>query len=232
MRTVLLIDYEPRSIGMIRSLLCSAGLRVRLAADGSAGVDAFRADPPDMVLVQDLIPGKHGFDVCREIKGTERGKKTPLILIATPRDGRRQEIRDTGCDAFVDKPLRRESLLRQIRGFFPEVGLAGQPETPIRVSAAHVAIPVELGEEDIDRHLDTVMLWDEPASEEKDPPKARASTTARKKKKKSGAKTAKKTARKKRVAKKKAGATGTRKSKSRTTKSGPRRKRKSGKAPK
>ena len=57
MRTVLLIDYEPRSIEMINSLLSSIGLQMRLAVDGSAGVDAFNADPPDMVLIQDLIPG-------------------------------------------------------------------------------------------------------------------------------------------------------------------------------
>ena len=101
-RTVLFIDYAPRSIGKIRAVLRTLGLQVHLARDGITGLEMFHEHDPDLVLVQDLIPRKHGFEVCREIKNSDKGQKIPVILLATLTNGRRHEVFDTGCDSCLE----------------------------------------------------------------------------------------------------------------------------------
>ena len=66
--TILLIDYEPRSIERFRDPLIAAGYAVEIATDGVSGIEAFHRLSPDMVLVEAMIPKKHGFEVCQELK--------------------------------------------------------------------------------------------------------------------------------------------------------------------
>jgi CheY-like chemotaxis protein len=120
-KTVLYIDYNPRSIGRIRPVLQALGLQVQLAHDGLIGIDMFHMHNPDLVLLQDLIPRKHGFEVCSEIKNTIKGQSTPVVLLTRLTNGKRCEIHDTGCDAFLEEPAPDQSLIQVIRKFIPEV---------------------------------------------------------------------------------------------------------------
>ena len=61
--TVLLIDYDPKSIERIRGLLASIPARVVQARCGRSGLEEYRRARPDLTIVQDLIPNLHGFDV-------------------------------------------------------------------------------------------------------------------------------------------------------------------------
>ena len=74
--TILLIDYDPRSIEHIRGLLSAAGHRVEVAKNGLAGLESFREHEPSLVLVEAMLPKKHGFEVCQEIKDSEHGPST------------------------------------------------------------------------------------------------------------------------------------------------------------
>lgn len=118
--SVLLVDYDPRSIRRLRSVLQECGVQALLATNGNAAVDAFKTCNPDLVVVQDLLPGRHGFDVCREIKSIEGGRARPVVLLFSPRPGRRNAARATGCDAILDKPFEDEALASLVRRFLPE----------------------------------------------------------------------------------------------------------------
>ncbi len=116
--TILLIDYEPRGIEHLRRLLTGAGFDVQVASDGLAGVEAFSRLQPDLVIIEAMIPKKHGFEVCQEIKRTALGKRTPVLIQTAVYKGRKyrsQALHIYGCDDYLEKPFSDEFLLQTIR---------------------------------------------------------------------------------------------------------------------
>jgi len=112
--TILLIDYEPRSIERFRDPLIAAGYAVEIATDGVSGIEAFHRLSPDMVLVEAMIPKKHGFEVCQELKRTPHGRRTPVIITTGVYKGRKyrtQALHIYGCDEYIEKPIAPEQLL-------------------------------------------------------------------------------------------------------------------------
>lgn len=131
--TVLLVDYDPRSIRRLRNVLRRSGVQALLATNGNAAIDAVKTCCPDLVVVQDLLPGRHGFEVCKEIKSFEGDRSRPVVLLFSPRPGRRSAARATGCDAILDKPFEDEALALLVRRFLPEepepAGAVGEIDT-------------------------------------------------------------------------------------------------------
>ena len=159
-KTVLLIDYNPRSISRIRSLLNAAGYHTIVAHDGAQGIEEFERSSPRLTLIQDLLPKGHGFQVCRDLKETEHGRSRPIVLLTAPRSGgRRHELLATKCDDFVEKPFDDETLLRIVRRIIPaELGSTKNNKTQVGMSADGFAavttivapnIPVQFTEDDL-----------------------------------------------------------------------------------
>lgn len=127
--TILLIDYEPRSIERFRDPLIGAGYGIEIATDGVSGIEAFHRLNPDLVLVEAMIPKKHGFEVCQELKRTPHGRKTPVIITTGVYKGRKyrtQALHIYGCDEYIEKPIAPEHLL-EIVGKFLKPGPSGAP---------------------------------------------------------------------------------------------------------
>jgi CheY-like chemotaxis protein len=188
-KTVLLIDYYPRSISRIRSLLQSSGYRTVVAHDADQGMEEFQKATPDLTLIQDLLPKGHGYEVCRQLKDSEHGHRSPVILLTAPRGGgRRHELLQTRCDDFVEKPFTDDALMAAVRKILPVAETA--PPVP-KAAAAHVAtqaagamavaaaapsapvpIPVEFTADDIGTALDMIMPG--PARKKEEPVEADA----------------------------------------------------------
>jgi len=168
-RTVLLIDYSPRSISRIRTLLQETGYRTIVAHDAAEGMAEFRNATPELTLIQDLLPKGHGYEVCRELKDSEHGHRSPVILLTAPRSGgRRHELLQTRCDDFVEKPFTDEALLTAVRKILPAelvpaapaVAMAQAVAQPVASAAVPVplaAIPVEFTVDDIGAALDMIL---------------------------------------------------------------------------
>ena len=172
-RTVLLIDYSPRSISRIRTLLQETGYRTIVAHDAAQGMEEFRKAMPELTLIQDLLPKGHGYEVCRELKDSEHGHRSPVILLTAPRSGgRRHELLQTRCDDFVEKPFADAALLAAVRKILPvevvsaapspaRVQAVAQPVASAAVPAAApppmVAIPVQFTDDDIGAALDMIL---------------------------------------------------------------------------
>jgi TonB family protein len=138
--TILLIDYEPRSIERFRQPLTDAGYTVEVATDGITGIEAFHRLSPDMVLVEAMIPKKHGFEVCQELKRTPHGRKTPILITTGVYKGRKyrtQALHIYGCDEYIEKPIAPEQLLGVVGKFFgPGAATATAAATESRPAAA------------------------------------------------------------------------------------------------
>lgn len=116
--TILLIDYEPKSIDKVRRPLTDIGYRVEVATDGVTGVEAFHRLKPDLVMIEAMIPKKHGFEVCQDLKKTPHGKRTPIIIMTSVYKGRKyrtQAFHLHGCDEYIEKPVSEEQVVEICR---------------------------------------------------------------------------------------------------------------------
>jgi len=115
--TILLIDYEPRSVERLRLPLERAGYSIQVAKDGPAGIDLFHEIRPTAVIIEAMLPKRHGFEVCLELKQTLHGAKTPIMIATSVYRGRKyrqQATHQYKADAFLEKPIADEDLLSTV----------------------------------------------------------------------------------------------------------------------
>ena len=115
-------DHEQTAKGM-RDLLLAAGYQVRIALNGAEALRLASEDPPDLVLLDVMMPGMTGVEVCRELKTRSLTRLTPVVLVTGKQD-RDQRLAglEAGADDFLGKPIdlpefktRVRSLLRAKR---------------------------------------------------------------------------------------------------------------------
>lgn len=123
-KTILVVEDDPVNGLVLLDFLEAHGYRVCLSKTGPDGVAAFAKDQPDMVLVDVLLPRKNGFEVCFDIKRTERGRSTPVLLMsAIYKDIAHAEgyVRnELGAQGFLVKPFELSDLLTQVRSLIGE----------------------------------------------------------------------------------------------------------------
>ena len=123
-KSILVVEDDPVNGLVLLDFLEAHGYRVFLSKTGPDGVLAFDKDQPDMVLVDVLLPRKNGFEVCFDIKRTERGRNTPILLMsAIYKDVAHAEgyaRNELGAQGFLVKPFELSHLLTQVRSLIGE----------------------------------------------------------------------------------------------------------------
>jgi len=157
--TILIIDYEPRSIERLRAPLERAGYGIEVAKDGKAGILKFHEIEPAAVIIEAMLPKRHGFEVCQELKQTPHGSRCPVLIATSVYSGRRyrhQAMHLYSCDAYLEKPLTDEDLLSTIETSLQEYAAAR--------SAAEVDTKVDTA---VTMQIDTTNLGIEEPAESK-----------------------------------------------------------------
>ena len=113
-KTILLVEDEPGITMAIKDELEFEGFDVRLAKDGFAGLQSIVESPPHLIVLDLMLPGKNGFEICSEIR--QRGIQTPVIIL-TARGQEADKIRglELGADDYVTKPFSLAELIARIR---------------------------------------------------------------------------------------------------------------------
>lgn len=141
--TILLIDYEPRSIESARAPLVAVGYKVEIANDGLAGLEAFERIRPDLVIVEAMLPKKNGFEVCQTIKKSSHGQRVPVLITTAVYKGRKyrtQALHVYGCDEYLEKPIAAGQLVETCRRFLKDdKSGAGVPLSPVKTATGPVA---------------------------------------------------------------------------------------------
>lgn len=109
---IMVVEDDVSLAGWICDFLISKGFTVTLATRGDEAVDLIITDNPDLVLLDVILPGKSGFDVCREIRNTY--SRPILILTACTEDKDEVTGLDLGADDYLAKPVRPHVLLARI----------------------------------------------------------------------------------------------------------------------
>jgi DNA-binding response OmpR family regulator len=112
------VEDDPVNGLVLLDYLEAHGYRVLLSRTGPDGVAAFQKDKPDMVLVDVLLPRKNGFEVCFDIRRTDRGRSIPVLLMsAVYKDVAHAEgyaRTDLGAQGFLVKPFELTELLARV----------------------------------------------------------------------------------------------------------------------
>jgi len=113
---ILVVDDDPRNRKLLEEYLLGAGYDVRLAADGRTALTMASERPPDLVLLDVMMPDLSGLEVCRQLKNDPRTRLCQVALV-TALDGVPQRVEglDTGADDYIAKPLRREEFMAKVR---------------------------------------------------------------------------------------------------------------------
>jgi len=114
--SILVADDEPNIVLSLEFLLKQAGFRVRTVSDGEAALAAIAQEPPDLVLLDVMIPGRDGYAVCQEIRSNPAWRGMRIIMLtAKGGDIQREKGLSLGADEYVTKPFSTRELVERVR---------------------------------------------------------------------------------------------------------------------
>lgn len=116
MSTILVVDDSPMLREMISGLLDKSGLSISVANDGQEAKDKIAANPPDLVVLDVVMPNMNGYELCRWVKSTPATQDVLVILCSSKSEefDRYWGIKQ-GADAYVIKPFRPGELLSTVQ---------------------------------------------------------------------------------------------------------------------
>ena len=113
---ILVVDDTPANIKVLTDVLSSAGYQVTAVANGADALARITAEPPDLVMLDVVMPGLSGYDVCRQIRAHPATALLPVLLV-TSLDPRRERVGgiEAGADDFLSRPFHPPELLARVR---------------------------------------------------------------------------------------------------------------------
>jgi two-component system response regulator RegX3 len=144
---ILLVEDEPSLVETVRYALEREGFGVTVARDGREALERFAAEPPDLVLLDLMLPAVSGLDVCRRIR---ESSMVPIVIV-TAKDAEADKVAglELGADDYVTKPFSVRELVSRVRANLrrsqmPAPDAVGEVLTggPIRLDAARHEVTV------------------------------------------------------------------------------------------
>jgi two-component system response regulator VicR len=113
MSKILVVDDEPAIVDVLVYNLTHAGHQPSIARDGKTALELIRTNPPDLVILDLMLPGVDGFDVCREVR---KHSELPIIML-TAKDDEFDRVLglELGADDYVVKPFSVRELMARVK---------------------------------------------------------------------------------------------------------------------
>ena len=117
---ILLVDDEPSIVKMVGKRLEIEGFDVLIAMDGQDGLTKARAERPDLIVLDLMLPKLNGYEVCTMLKQDGRYRHIPIVLFSAKAQEKDEKLgMECGANAYVRKPFRAQELLEKIRALLP-----------------------------------------------------------------------------------------------------------------
>jgi DNA-binding response OmpR family regulator len=114
-KRILIVDDEPLVIKLLATRLEASNYEVISAEDGREGLEKARSEKPDLVIVDLMLPGMNGYEICSQLKSDNVFSGIPVIVITGSTDKKDRKLaEEASADAYIIKPFDREVLLSKI----------------------------------------------------------------------------------------------------------------------
>src|SRR4029077_15782441 len=132
MERVLIVDDDPDIQKLVSYNLSQAGFRVSTAATGLAALDAVQKQPPNLIILDIMLPDLDGLEVCRKLRQLDKSRRIPIIMLTA----RTQEVDrvvgfELGADDYVMKPFSPRELVLRVKSIFRRMG--DEPDDVLRL---------------------------------------------------------------------------------------------------
>jgi two-component system alkaline phosphatase synthesis response regulator PhoP len=136
MKTILVVDDAPNIVELLRLYLEGAGFGVVVATDGPAAVELHRRQRPDLVILDLMLPGMDGFEVCRAIR---READTPVLMLTARTDDVDAIVGlELGADDYVTKPFNPRALVARVKAILRRTDGTVRLGRPIEVGTLRI----------------------------------------------------------------------------------------------
>lgn len=113
---VLIADDNPQILELLEAYLEPLGVQIITASDGEEALAAVRAAPPDLLLLDVMMPKRSGFEVSRILKDDPAYAAIPIIVVTALNElGDEERARECGADDFISKPVNKLDLLERVQ---------------------------------------------------------------------------------------------------------------------
>jgi two-component system alkaline phosphatase synthesis response regulator PhoP len=114
-KKILVVEDEAELTGAIQIRLEQAGYEVLIAYDGQEALEKARAENPDLIVLDLMLPKIDGYKVCRLLKFDGKYKKIPVVMLTARAQEKDENLGyEVGADAFITKPFKYQVLLAKI----------------------------------------------------------------------------------------------------------------------
>ena len=113
---ILVVEDEPKLAQLLADYLHAAGFEVECLDNGLTALDRLRAAPPDLMLLDLMLPGLDGLEVCRQLKKDPKTAGVPILMV-TAKDEESDVVAglELGADDYIVKPFRMKELVARVR---------------------------------------------------------------------------------------------------------------------
>jgi putative two-component system response regulator len=157
-RILVVDDVEPNR-ELLEAHLISEGYQVETACSGQEALEAVQTRAPDLILLDIQMPGMNGYQVCEKLKGDEKTRLIPIIMITALKE-MEDKIRaiEAGADDFITKPFNKLEVLARVRSLLKVKYLNDQLDTAESVIFA-LALAIESKDKYTEGHIERVSQY-------------------------------------------------------------------------
>ncbi|MBP7675659.1 MAG: response regulator [Thermoanaerobaculia bacterium] len=117
-RTILIVDDEEDVLDLLQLVFETSGFVVRRASTGKSAVSSAWEQPPDVVLLDVMMPEMDGWQVLRTLKGDERTRNVPVVMLSARAERRDKMIGlQEGAEGYIAKPFSPAEVVREVQSF-------------------------------------------------------------------------------------------------------------------
>src|SRR5713226_4656087 len=139
MKRVLIIEDDRDIVELVRYNLANEGFQVSAARDGSTGLSQVKKSPPDVLLLDLMLPKLPGLEICKEIRRDPSLNRLPILMLTARGDEADRVVGlEIGADDYVTKPFSPRELAARVKALLRRAEPPGPSEKPIEIGGLRI----------------------------------------------------------------------------------------------